>query len=645
MSFDTYDKARKLGIKSYKARVAQGQYPYLPVLDDIINKEDISSDVNMGLVDIPLDRVVGTSTAGRTRAFANNFMPILDYGSGFSAKWSHLCDAQIEEGIHDAIKVYEYMNRYYVVEGNKRASVLKYFDSPSILADVTRKVPKKTDDIEARIYYEFMAFYDKTKINYIQFSKLGNYPKLVKAVGKNPDDEWSEDDLMDFSSFHTAFYNAFVQAGGNKLINITCDDVLLYYLSLYPYSESREMLSSDIKKRLEKIWSDIILLQDNDTVELLMNPTEDTNAVKHMLNKIKPVKKKKVAFVYDKAPSSSDWVYGHELGRLHLQENLGEIIETSTYVTNGVSDSSDNILEEVCSDGNDIIFTTTPKLIKASVKVAANHPNVKILNCSLNSSHATVRTYYTRMYEAKFLTGMIAGALCSNDKIGYVADYPIYGEAANINAFSLGAKMVNPRAKVYLAWCTLKDFDVDSFFKERGITYISSQDSLTPENGQRQFGLYVEKNDEKKNIAVPIYHWGVLYESLINSIFEGLWKIDDSQEKAINYWWGLSAGVIDIIYSSSLPIGIAKLVDLMKKAISTGSFHPFTGPLTDNNQILRCEPDKVLSPEDIMTMDWLNNNVIGNIPNIDDLIKSARDVVTLRGLNAATPDKGGASLL
>ena len=95
------------------------------------------------------------------------------------------------------------------------------------------------------------------------------------------------------------------------------------------------------------------------------------------------------------------------------------------------------------------------------------------------------------MYEAKLLTGMIAGALCVNDKIGYVADYPIYGEAANINAFAMGAKMVNPRAKVYLAWCTMKDFDTDSFFKERGITYISSQDSLTPENCQRKYGLYV----------------------------------------------------------------------------------------------------------------------------------------------------------
>lgn len=645
MAYEDYMKAQKLGLKAYKSATAHGRYPYLPVLDDILSHTDIECEVKLGVSNIPLYQVIGTSTAGRTRAFANNFMPILDYGSEFSAKWSHLCDAQIEEGIHDAIKVYEYMNRYYVVEGNKRTSVLKYFDSPSILADITRKVPKKTDDIEVQIYYEFMEFYDRTKINYIQFSRLGNFPKLIKAVGKNPDEEWSDDDLLDFSSFHNAFYKAYVANGGRKLVNVTCDDALLYYLSLYPYAEAKDMTSNELYKNLEKIWPEIYLLQDTDSVELLMNPTEEPGAVKAVFSKIKNIKKKKVAFVYDKAPSSSDWVYGHELGRLHLQENLGEIIDTCTYITNGVSESAEAILEEVCSDGNDVIFTTTPKLIKASVKVAANHPDVKILNCSLNSSHATVRTYYTRMYEAKFLTGMIAGAMCTNDKIGYVADYPIYGEAANINAFAMGAKMVNPRATVYLAWCTMKNFDVDTFFKERGITYISSQDSLTPENGQRKYGLYVEKNDEKKNIAVPLYHWGALYEELINSIFKGSWKIDESSDKAINYWWGLSAGVIDIIYSNSLPVGIGKLVELMKKAISSGIFHPFTGPLTDQEGVIRCEQYNVLKPEEIMTMDWLNNNVVGTIPNIDELVDSAKDVVVLRGLDAATPGTSDSSLL
>lgn len=645
MAYEDYIKAQKLGLKAYKSATSRGLYPYLPVLDDILPHAHVECEVRLGISNIPLYQVIGTSTAGRTRAFANNFMPLLDYGSEFSAKWSHLVDAQIKEGIHDAIKVYEYMNKYYVVEGNKRASVLKYFDSPSILADITRIIPRKSEDLEVQIYYEFMDFYDLTKINYVQFSKLGNYPKLIEAVGKHSGEIWSDDEVMDFSSFHVAFYKAYKEKGGTKLINITCDDALLYYLSLYPYAESKEMTATEIKKNLDKIWSEIQLLQDNDSIELLMDPTTENKSVMNVFNMIMPTKKKKVAFVYDKAPSTSDWIYGHELGRLHIQENLDEIIDTQSYITNDVSEKAESILEDVCNDGNEIIFTTTPQLIKASVKVAANHPDVKILNCSLNSSHATVRTYYTRMYEAKFLTGLIAGALCNNDKIGYVADYPIYGEAANINAFALGAKMVNPRAKVYLAWCTLNNFDVNNYFKERGITYISSQDSISPENGQRRFGLYVEKNDDRKNIAVPVYHWGALYEELINSIFKGSWKIDESSDKAINYWWGLSAGVIDIIYSNSLPTGISKLVELMKNNIAAGVFHPFTGPITDQNDILQIDAHKVMKPEEIITMDWLYNNVIGNIPDIDELIDSAKAVVELRGLDAATHDISKSSLI
>ena len=646
MAYEDYLKAQKLALKAFKTATAKGRYPYLPVLDEILSHVDVECEVSLGIMNIPLYQVVGTSTFGRTQAFASNFMPLLDWGTEFSAKWSHLVDAQLEEGIHHAIKVYEYMNKYYVVEGNKRVSVLKYFDSPTILAEVTRKVPKRTNDLENKIYYEYMDFYKLTKINYLNFSKLGSYPKLQASVGKGETEEWTEDELMDFSSFHVAFSNAFKDKGGYKLHNLTCDDAMLFYLSLYPYTDSKEMIGSEIKENLDKIWSEIILLGDNSSVELLMDPTEEKQIVKSMLNKMKLTRRKKVAFVYDKEPSASDWIYGHELGRIHLDEAMGELIETKAFVTGDIAENAEHILEEICKDGYDIVFTVTPQLIKASLKVAGSYPDVKILNCALNSPHNSLRTYYTRMYEAKFLTGMIAGALCTNDKIGYVADYPIYGVTANINAFALGAKMVNPRATIYLAWSTQKDFNVDTYFKERGITYISSQDMITPQTAGRQFGLYAEKNDEKRNLAMSIYHWGAFYEELLNTIARGSWKVEESDEnKALNYWWGLSAGVIDVICSNNLPIETTKLVQVMKHAISTGLFHPFAGPLTDQNGTLRCGETELIKPEDIMTMNWLVDNIVGSIPNIDDLIDEAKPVVQLRGLQNTTTDEGGTSLL
>ena len=151
MGTTEYADALKLGKKEYKYRVSLGQFPYLPVLDEIVSQADVQTEQNMGLVHIPLEFVVGTSTMGRTYAFAANFMPILEDGTEFSIKWANLADAQLNEGIRDPIKVYEYMNRYYVVEGNKRVSVLKFFNAVSIPAYVTRKIPKYSEDNEVKL--------------------------------------------------------------------------------------------------------------------------------------------------------------------------------------------------------------------------------------------------------------------------------------------------------------------------------------------------------------------------------------------------------------------------------------------------------------------------------------------------------------
>lgn len=154
-----------------------------------------------------------------------------------------------------------------------------------------------------------------------------------------------------------------------------------------------------------------------------------------------------IAFVYDKKPDTSSWLYAHELGRLHLEEVFPEKVETSCYIGD---------VEQAAVDGNQVIFTTTPLLMPESLKAALKYPEVQILNCSLNYAWKSIPTYYTRMYEVKFLTGLIAGSMAKGENIGYEADYPIYGSIANINAFALGVAMVNPNIKIYLNWTSEK---------------------------------------------------------------------------------------------------------------------------------------------------------------------------------------------
>ena len=171
---EDYKNALKSGQRAYRACVARGQSPYLAVLDDILVNVNIVSQEPLGLVEIPAESIVGTKTSGRHTAFAPNFMPLLEADTEFAAKWSNLCEAHLEEGIHTPIIAFEFMNRFYVQEGNKRVSVLKYYGAVKIAGTVTRLIPERNDSLENRIYYEFLDFYRLSKVNDVHFSKPGS---------------------------------------------------------------------------------------------------------------------------------------------------------------------------------------------------------------------------------------------------------------------------------------------------------------------------------------------------------------------------------------------------------------------------------------------------------------------------------------
>lgn len=116
-----------MGRRAFQEARNEGESPYLRVLEEDTAGIDVDSEISLGVMDIPLNKIVGTNGRSRSLSFARNFMPLLPYGTEFSGKWISLCQSHLEEGIRHAIQVYEYMNFFYVVEGNKRVSVLKYF--------------------------------------------------------------------------------------------------------------------------------------------------------------------------------------------------------------------------------------------------------------------------------------------------------------------------------------------------------------------------------------------------------------------------------------------------------------------------------------------------------------------------------------
>ncbi|MDD5827642.1 MAG: BMP family ABC transporter substrate-binding protein [Lachnospira sp.] len=636
MSVQDYMSALKLGKKEYHACVYKGKFPYLPVMENIIDDKEIDSEVSLGVDQIPLRLVVGTCNFGRTNAFADNFMPILEWGTEFAAKWASLSDSQVNEGIRDPIKVYEYMNKFYVLEGNKRVSVLKYFNAVTVNAQVIRKVPKKSDDPDVKIYYEFMDFYKSTKLNDIYFSKEGSFTSLMELVGITPGVPMKEEDKQDFVSSFLNFRNAYEARGGEKF-DYPVGDAYLRFIHIHGYDSVKNMSVADMALNVGKTWAEFELLSENSEVTLKMDPVNEPK--KNILSYLLPIstgsnKKLKVGFIYEKTPQTSEWCYAHELGRHYIDETFGSQIETVS-ITNVRPEIDDaKAIEKLIKEKTDLIFVTSSSMIMASLKMAIANPSVKILNCSLNTSHKYIRTYFARMFEAKFLTGIIAGAMSKSDKIGYVAGCPVFGTVSNINAFAMGVKFVNPDAKVYLEWSSVKDNNIEEHFKNENITCVSDQDMITPQSSARKFGLYNVVDGTTKHLAMPVWHWGVFYEKLIQSILSGSWKKEEDSDnvKALNYWWGMSAGVVDVIYSNNLPVETRRLVDLVRKDIIEGTFKPFADEMYDQNGNKMNEKGNVIEPEDVITMDWFMDNVVGGMPDYDSLEDSAKVIVSQQGV-------------
>lgn len=630
MSTTDYEKAYKLGKKDYQYRLMGGMKPTLQVLDDILPPKGSYSEVPLGLVKIPTDQIVGTKTAARSTAFAGNFMPILKQGTEFAEKWENLSTSHVVEGIREPIKAYEYLNKFYVEEGNKRVSVMKFFDVSEVPGMVTRILPKRTQEKENKIYFEFLEFYEATKINYIWFSEEGCFLKLLKLVGKQPGERWTEDECIDFRSIYTRFKLQYQK--WEEDIPITVGDAFLKFVTLHGYEAICKLTMKELTELMEKTREEFQLIGLIETIDLKMDPAKEK---KQLLGRWLHMgtQKLKVAFIYEKTPASSGWTYAHELGRLHLEQKFPEEVETVFY-SNATIENVGELIEQAIEEGCKLIFTTAASLAQESVRLAIQYPEVRILNCSVNTSHRYIRTYYARMYEAKFLMGAIAGVMADNNKISYIADYPIYGTISNINAFALGVKMVNPRAKVYLDWSCLKDHDVLEEIRKIDPSCISGRDMTIPEETSRYFGIYHMENGCPRNLAMPLWHWGKFYELLIRTIMDGNWKSDDNSvvQKAINYWWGMSAGVVDVVCSRTLPNGTKRLIELLKENICEGTFHPFAGELYSQDGVLQSDSEEGLTPEEIVGMDWLVENVVGRIPTEEELVETAIPVVLQQGV-------------
>ena len=634
---EDYKSALRAGQRAYRARIARGQSPYLAVLDDVLKGVDIVAQEPLGLVEIPSDSLVGTKTSGRHTAFSYDFMPLLEPDTEFAAKWSNLCDAHLEEGIHTPIIAFEYMNRFYVQEGNKRVSVLKYYGAVKIPGTVTRLIPARTEDLENKIYYEFLDFYKLSKVNYVHFSKLGGYNKLQTLVCKASGEAWSEDDRLNFAAFYTMFHQQFEALGGRSL-GLTTGDALLVYLSVYRYSDTYDATPAQVRQNLEKLWNEVKVLTEPHGVELSLEPPKSpAEPLLSKLNIFSPSKQPselRVVFLHEYNAKISAWVRAHDEGRDALAKVFPDKVYISCYEDVNPEVDAEQVLEEVAHNNADVVFATSVRMYNACLKVAAQHPKTRILNCSLNAPHPLVRTYYPRTYEVTYLLGMLAGIVSHSDKVGYVAANPVYGVPAAINAFAQGVRAVRPDSRVVLRWACLCDAAHPQDFSDRkDIEVFYSQDFREPEGTYRDYGLCRRLPDGVlQPLGLPEWRWDVFFTEIVRSVFAGTWDSAPGG-RAINYWWGLKSGAERVEYPTRLNDGTMQLLKMAERQLCDGEIQVFPTESYSQGHALHHAASGIYTPKELMEMDWLEECVEGELPSYDELDAKTRSLLNINGLD------------
>ncbi len=628
---EEYLKALKMGQREAEELAAAGKDQNPEVLDELLPEIDTLTVTEVGTMDIPAERIVGTKSAGRIAAFTPSFLPLLSVKTEFATKWISLCDAHLgNEGIRDPITCYEYLGNFYIQEGNKRVSVLRYFGAPRIPAVVKRVMPPQSQEPRIIAYYEFLDFFKSAGIYTVQFRRPKDYGKLMSLLGREPGVKWTEEERRTFNARYQYFREA-LEAVNSKQLDILPEEALLLWLKLYSFESLSTLSTTELKKSVADLWADIV-----SAAESAVNVTSKVEDTKPgILSWITLPDHLNVAFIHSLSPSTSGWGLGHDQGRAYLEEVMGDKVTTRSYYQGNTPEEAEKLIEQAIDEGAQVVFATVPQMTHSMLKAAVKYPKIYFFCCTLDQPYTSLRTYYGRVFEAKFITGAIAGAMAQNNRIGYIASYPIYGVPASINAFALGAQLTNPRAQIELRWSCVEGTPQADFFAD-GIRVVSNRDIPVQSEIYLNFcnyGTYLM--DDKGDLiplGSPVWVWGKFYETVIRSILSGSLK-RDRDGTSRNYWLGMDTGAIDIDFSEKLPQGVRTLAEILRNGICNGTINPFARRvIAQDGTVKNADSSTTFTTEELIHMDWLCENVSGSIPAFDEILPMSRNMIRELGV-------------
>jgi basic membrane protein A len=319
----------------------------------------------------------------------------------------------------------------------------------------------------------------------------------------------------------------------------------------------------------------------------------------------------KVAFVYVGPTGDAGWTYAHDEARKYMEKELGNQVETSFVESVAEGAGAEGIITELVKDGNQLIFTTSFGYMNPTLKVAKKFPKVKFEHASGYKRLDNMGTYFDRAYQGRYLTGMVAGLMTKSNLLGYVASFPIPEVIRGINAFTLGARDVNPKAKVKVVWVSSwydpgKESEAANTMINMGADVVTQHtDSPGAINAAEKNGVYaigyhsdMSGYGPKAHLTATMHNWGPLYVAKAKSVLDGTWKSED-------VWGGLGENALDLApYNNQVPQTVRAVVDHSKSLIAKDKLHPFAGPIKDQSGRLRVLAGKSMTDAEMLRMDW-----------------------------------------
>ena len=329
----------------------------------------------------------------------------------------------------------------------------------------------------------------------------------------------------------------------------------------------------------------------------------------------------KVAFVYVSPANEEGWSSQHDIARKFVEEKFGDKIKV-TWIEN-IPENADaqRVIRDLAQQGNKIIFATSFGYMNSVMKVAKQFPNVYFEHATGYKTSKNVKNYTARFYEGRYLAGMLAAATTKTNILGYVAALPIPEVFQGINAYTLGARAVNPNIEVRVVW-TSSWYDPG---KEADATkaLIGMQADVIPHHTNstavastcEEAKVPVISYNSAMHKAAPtmllggvVHRWEEYYTNEIQKVLDGKW--DNTP-----VWGGANVHMIELAdMTPKAPENVASRIKATYAKLEKGEFHPFTGPVVSNEGKVMIPEGKVATDEELQQMMYFVEGVASKVP-------------------------------